>query len=240
MNFYRSGGGCRNTGELAGVFDHEWGHGLDYNDSGGSPSNSSEAYADIAMLYRLHTSCIGHGFWWTLDNGCGMTADGTGFNGNERQTGGTHCDTDCSGVRDADWAKHFDNNPDTPLNFVCSNCNTSSGPCGRQVHCAAAPPRQAAWDLVARDLPTAGFDSNTSFIIGNRLFYQGSGNIGLWYNCSCGVSSDGCGSANAYMQWLAADDDNGNLGDGTPHMAEIFTALGGRSSPPRTWVIHAE
>jgi hypothetical protein len=225
VNFYRSGGGCRNTGELAGVFDHEWGHALDDNDSGGSLSNTSEAYADIAMLYRLHTSCIGHGFWWTSDRSCGMTSDGTGFNGNERQTGGTHCDTDCSGVRDADWAQHFDNNPDTPLNFVCSNCSSSSGPCGRQVHCAAAPPRQAAWDLVARDLPGAGYDGNTSFIIGNKLFYQGSGNIGLWYNCSCGSSSDGCGAANAYMQWVAADDDNGTLTDGTPHMAEIFAAF---------------
>src|SRR6185295_6741499 len=25
INFYRSGGGCRNTGEIAAVFDHEWG-----------------------------------------------------------------------------------------------------------------------------------------------------------------------------------------------------------------------
>ena len=37
VNFYRSGGGCRNTGELAGVFDHEWGHGMDDNDAGGAP-----------------------------------------------------------------------------------------------------------------------------------------------------------------------------------------------------------
>ena len=36
INFYRSGGGCRNTGELAGVFDHEWGHGMDDNDANGS------------------------------------------------------------------------------------------------------------------------------------------------------------------------------------------------------------
>ncbi len=35
INFYRSGGGCRNTGEIAAVFDHEWGHGLDDNDAGG-------------------------------------------------------------------------------------------------------------------------------------------------------------------------------------------------------------
>ncbi len=225
INFYRSGGGCRNTGEIAGVFDHEWGHALDDNDSGGALSNTSEAYADIAAIYRLHASCVGHGFWWTSNRGCGMTADGTGFNANEAQTGPSHCDTDCSGVRDADWAKHADGLPDTALGFVCNSCNSSTGPCGRQVHCAAAPPRQAAWDLVARDLPAAGFSNETSFIIGNKLFYQGSGNIGLWYNCSCGVSSDGCGAGNAYMQWLAADDDNAFLGDGTPHMAEIFAAF---------------
>ncbi len=30
VNFFKSGGGCRNTGEIAGIFLHEWGHGLDY------------------------------------------------------------------------------------------------------------------------------------------------------------------------------------------------------------------
>ncbi len=128
VNFYRSGGGCRNTGELAGVFDHEWGHGLDDFDSGGVLSNSSEAYADIAAIYRYQASCVGHGFFWTADDGCGQTADGTGFNANESQTG-VHCDTNCSGVRDADWARHVPATPDTPQNYVCSQCLTSSGPC---------------------------------------------------------------------------------------------------------------
>jgi hypothetical protein len=227
VNFYRSGGGCRNTGELAGVFDHEWGHALDDNDANGSLSNTSEAYADIVALYRLHTSCVGHGFFWTSNKGCGQTADGTGYNANEAQTGAAHCDTDCSGVRDADWAKHSDNTPDTALGFVCGSCTASSGPCGRQVHCAAAPPRQAAWDLVTRDLTSSPFnlDNETAFILGNKLFYQGSGNVSLWYNCTCGSSSNGCGSTNGYMQWLAADDDNGNLADGTPHMTAIFNAF---------------
>ena len=40
MNFFRSGAGCGNTGEIAAVFDHEWGHGLDDNDANG-------------VLYRL-------------------------------------------------------------------------------------------------------------------------------------------------------------------------------------------
>jgi len=227
INFYRSGGGCRNTGEIAGVFDHEWGHGLDDNDAAGALSNSSEAYADIAAIYRLQTSCVGHGFFWTSNRGCGTTADGTGFNANEAQVGAAHCDLDCSGVRDADWDKHADHTPDTALGFVCNSCSASTGPCGRQVHCAAAPSRQAAWDLVARDLRGApfNFDSQTAFIVGNKLFYQGSGNIGLWHSCTCGSSSSGCGATNGYMQWITADDDNGNLGDGTPHMTAIHAAF---------------
>ena len=154
-----------------------------------------------------------------------MTSDGTGFNADESQTG-LHCDLDCSGVRDSDWAKHADGLPDTALGFVCTHCGISSGPCGRQVHCAASPSRQAAWDLVARDLTAApfSFDSETAFITGNRLFYLGSGNIGLWHSCTCGVSSDGCAATNAYMEWLAADDDDGNVLNGTPHMTAIHAA----------------
>jgi trimeric autotransporter adhesin len=227
INFFRSGGGCRNTGELAGVFDHEWGHGLDHNDANGTLSSSAEAYADIAAIYRLQASCIGHGFFWTSDKGCGPTADGTGFNQNEAQTGASHCDLDCSGVRDADWDKHSDHTPDTPLGFVCASCFEGFGPCGRQEHCAAAPSRQAAWDFAARDLQAAPFnyDSQTAFILANKIFYQGSGNIGSWHACTCGSSSSGCGATNGYMQWLAADDDNGNLNDGTPHMTALFNAF---------------
>ena len=186
INFYRSGGGCRNTGELAGVFDHEWGHGMDDNDANGAISNSGEGYADIAAIYRYQDSCVGHGFFLPPAGSCGLTADGTGRNTDEDQTAGVHCATDCSGVRDADYGKHSDGLPDTALGHVCSRCLTGTGPCGRQVHCAAAPQRQAAWDLVARDLPALGFDSQTAFVIGNRLFYQGSGNIGTWYACTCG------------------------------------------------------
>lgn len=237
INFYRSGGGCRNTGEIAAVFDHEWAHGLDQFDSNGTLSDSSEGYADIASMYRLWASCVGYGFFETLDQNCGTTADGTGFNNDEAQQGPQHCDLDCSGVRDADWAKHSDGLPDD-VNFICSSCLgpccgqgpsavpfDNAGPCGRQTHCAATAERQSAWDFPARDLPAAGYDANTSFIIADKLFYQGSGNIGLWHNCTCPSSSDGCGAGNAYMQWLAADDDNGDLADGTPHMVPLYDAF---------------
>jgi trimeric autotransporter adhesin len=228
INFYRSGGGCGNTGEIAAIFDHEWGHGLDDNDANGVISNSGEGYADIAAILRLQTSCVGHGFSIGATPGaCGLTADGTGPNRNENQLGGLHCDLDCSGVRDADWDKHADHAPDTALGFVCTQCGTGTGPCGRQVHCAAAPARQAAWDLVTRDLvaPPFGLDSQSAFLLGNRIFYQGSGNIGAWHACTCGASSSGCGATNGYIQWLAADDDNGSLNDGTPHMTALFAAF---------------
>jgi hypothetical protein len=227
INFFRSGGGCRNTGEIAAVFDHEWGHAMDDNDSGGSLSSTSEAYADIAAIYRLQASCVGHGFFQTVDDGCGQTADGTGFNVNEARVGPAHCTLDCSGVRDTDWDKHADHTPATPQNFVCGSCDSGGGPCGRQVHCSGSPARQAAWDLVARDLTAAPFslDSQSAFVTGNRLFYLGSGNIGSWYTCTCPSTSGGCGSTNAYMQWLAADDDNGNVNDGTPHITALRAAF---------------
>ncbi len=78
---------------------------------------------------------------------------------------------------------------------------------------------------MARDLPALGFDSQTSFVIGNRLFYQGSGNIGSWYSCTCGSASSGCGATNGYIQWITADDDNGNINDGTPHITAIRAAF---------------
>ena len=228
VNFYRSGGGCRNTGEIGAVFDHEWGHGIDDFDANGTLSSSSEGYADIAAIYRLQTSCVGYGFFQTSNRGCGQTPDGSGYNQQEAQVSGqSWCNTKCSGVRDADWAASVNNVPATPQNFVCPMCSSGSGPCGRQVHCSASPARQAAWDLVTRDLTAAPFnyDSNTAFIIGNKVFYQGSGNIGSWHGCNCTAgTSDGCGATNGYMQWLAADDDNGNLNDGTPHMTAIYAA----------------
>jgi hypothetical protein len=226
VNFYRSGGTCRNTGEIAAVFDHEWGHGMDDNDALGALSVSSEAYADIASIYRLQASCVGHGFFDNSTAGsCGLTADGQGRNANEARIG-VHCALNCAGVRDTDWAKHADNTPDTPQNHNCPRCDAGSGPCGRQTHCSAAPIRQAAWDLVARDLVAPPFNLTTqqAFVLGNKLFYEGSGNIGAWHSCTCPSTADGCGAANGYMQWLAADDDNGNLTDGTPHMTALFAA----------------
>jgi subtilisin-like proprotein convertase family protein len=230
INFYKQLGGCRNTGEIAAVFDHEWGHGMDDHDATGDLSTSSEGYADIASMYRLFASCVGYGFFTDSlapQIGCGLTADGTGANQDEAQQGSAVCDLDCSGVRDADYLKIDDGTPLT-AQFVCAQCVGGGGPCGRQVHCSATPTREAAWNLVAREFqnpPNTEVDANTSFIIGDRLFYQGGGNVGLWHNCTCPTTSDGCNADSGYLQFIAADDDNGNLNDGTPHMMDIHAAF---------------
>jgi hypothetical protein len=222
----RAGSGCVNVGEIPSVIAHEWGHGLDDFDANGIFSNTSEAYADVTAMYRTQSSCVGYGFYRTINNGCGTTSDGTGFNCKE----GTRCCLDCSGVRESDYARFSGApTPVTPQNFVCPSCASSTGPCGRQVHCASAVSRQAAWDLPARDLQAApfAFDRQTAFIVASKLFYQGSGNIGLWHACNCTAgTSDGCGATHAYTQWLVADDDNGNLLDGTPHMTALAAAFG--------------
>ena len=79
VNFYRSGGGgggCANTGEIAGVFDHEWGHGMDANDATpGIASPSGEGIADIYTAIRLNDSCIGRNFRSSVCSGNGDPCD---------------------------------------------------------------------------------------------------------------------------------------------------------------------
>jgi hypothetical protein len=204
---YKSGGGCSNSGELAGLFDHEWGHGLDDNDVTGTLSNPSEGTADIYAALRTETSCIGRNFF--LTGQCGGYGD--------------PCVTGCSGVRDLDFANHQSGLPhDIP--WVQAHCGSGSAPCGGGAHCEGAIPGEAVWDLFHRDLPSVfGMGTDTALEVAVRDAYIGMGLIGDWYTCTQG--SGGCPADSGYMNFLAADDDNGNLTDGTPHMQALFQAF---------------
>ena len=46
--------------------------------------------------------------------------------------------------------------------------------------------------------------------------------MGDWYTCSVG---GGCAATGGYLSVLAADDDDGNLANGTPHMTAIRAAF---------------
>jgi len=200
VNFYRSGGGCGNTGELAGVFDHEWGHGLDDNDNNPNISNPGEGIADLYAALRLDTSCIGRGFF---DNGqC------TGY--------GDPC-LDCDGIRDVDWANRASGEPH---DVAWSNAN-----CSGIVHCKGAVYSESVWDLKNRDLPTRyGMDNNTALELTTRLTLVGASNVGRWFTDTAD-GEDGCAAEAGYMNYIAADDVDGDLTNGTPHMSAIFAAF---------------
>jgi len=200
VNFYRSGGGCFNTGEIAAVFDHEWGHGLDDNDINGTIATpSGEGIADIYSALRLNDSCIGRHFTSSVCSG-----------------NGDPCLT-CTGVRDIDYLKRQSGNPHT---YTWSNAN-----CAGSVHCIGAVYSEAVWSLWKRKLQTAPFnmDNNTAMEVVTRLTYIGAGNTGTWFSGS--APNGGCAGGSGYLNYLAADDDNGNLNDGTPHMTAIYAAF---------------
>ena len=200
VNFYRSGGGCANTGEIAAVFDHEWGHGMDDFDVEGTVAGpSGEGIADVYTALRLNTSCIGRNF--TTSNCSGN---------------GDPC-TNCTGVRDIDYLKRQSGNPHT---YTWSNAN-----CGGSVHCVGGTYSEAIWSLWKRKLQNAPYnlDNNTAHEIVTRMTFIGAGAVSNWF--SGGPPNGGCAGSSGYQNFLAADDDNGNLNDGTPHMGAIYAAF---------------
>ncbi|HXT20224.1 MAG TPA: pre-peptidase C-terminal domain-containing protein, partial [Thermoanaerobaculia bacterium] len=235
LNFFKSGGGCANTGELPGVSLHEWGHGMDTNDGNGDPpdNGTGEAYGDISAMLAIHSSCTGNGF---LPSNCG------GY--------GNAC-TACTGVRDTDWAKHSRNTPSTVDNFTRTTCPAPNannpnyvGPCGadaiarggalatrREGHCESLVASEAMWDFVNRDLPSPG--SGSAWATADRLWFLSRSTATAAFTCNTSGgtrtsgtwTSSGCSTGSMFRVFRAIDDDNGNLTDGTPHGGAIATAL---------------
>jgi len=217
VNFFRSGSGCANTGELPGVALHEYGHGLDSNDgNGSSPDNGTgETYGDITAALATHQSCIGNGF---LSSNC------SGY--------GNAC-TACTGVRDIDWAKHSNNVPSTVGNFtqaICPNPSASNpnykGPCGKEGHCESLVSSEAVWDLAARDLPTPG--TGAAWAIVDRLWYLSRSTATAAFTCvktTTPWTANGCSTGSLWRVFRAVDDDDGNLTNGTPHGGALYAAF---------------
>ncbi len=211
VNFFTSGGGCSNTGEIAGVFVHEWGHGMDASDATPGISSPGEGIADTYASLRLNSSCIGRNFRPGVP--CGGYGD--------------PCTT-CTGVRDVDYANRASGMPhDIAFIDTCGPGN-SNGPCGGSVHCEGAVYGEAVWDIWHRDLTIAPYnmDTDTAREVATRLTFIGAGAVGNWFNCNAGSGTgDGCNADGGYLNYLAADDDDGDLSNGTPHMTAINAAF---------------
>jgi hypothetical protein len=209
LNFFKSGGGCANTGEIAAVSLHEYGHGLDSNDGNGAATEggTGEAYGDLTAAISTHSSCIGPGF---------LTSNCSGY--------GNAC-TSCTGVRDIDYAKHSTGLPATVSNHTQVRCSTGSGPCGKEVHCESYVPSEAVWDFANRDLPNPG--SGTAWSVLDRLWYLSRSTSTRSFTCTTGgtFTSNGCTAGNWWKTMRAVDDDDGNLANGTPHGGALFAAF---------------
>jgi fibronectin type 3 domain-containing protein len=132
-------------------------------------------------------------------------------------------------VRDVDWAKHASNTPHTVENFTRALCPFGGGydgPCGRQGHCESHVISEAVWDLANRDLPDPG--SADAWAITERLWYVSrptATSAFVCHNATTPWTSDGCATGSLFRTLRAADDDDGNLANGTPHSCHIFAAL---------------
>ncbi|HEX3528659.1 MAG TPA: hypothetical protein VH988_16475 [Thermoanaerobaculia bacterium] len=209
LNFFKSGGGCSNTGEISGVSLHEFGHGIDQNDGTGTApeGGTGESYGDTTAVIALHNSCLGAGF---LSSNC------SGY--------GNAC-TSCTGVRDVDYAKHSSGVPATVSNHTQALCPTGSGPCGKEVHCESYVPSEAIWDFANRDLPNPG--TGPAWTTLDRLWYLSRNTATSSFTCHATgtFTSDGCGTGSWWKTMRAVDDDDGNLANGTPHGGSLFAAF---------------
>jgi|CXWL01.1.fsa_nt_gi hypothetical protein len=213
VNFYRSGGGCGNTGEIEAVSLHEYGHGLDSNDGNGSPpdNGTGESYGDFTAALSTHSSCIGSGFRATNCSGYSNAC------------------TSCTGVRDIDWAKHVANTAHTVANFTQTNCPNSGtgyiGPCGKEGHCESYVSSEALWDFPSRDLPSPG--TGSAWAVVDRLWYLSRSTSTGAFSCTTGATytSNGCGAGSFWKSMRAIDDDDGNLANGTPNSAALYAAF---------------
>jgi len=226
VNFFRSGGGCGNTGEIPGVSLHEWGHGMDDYDGSGGDSPPVETRADWTAILQTHQSCAGGGFFMSYNPGCGTPPSQSAGYHNCRGYG--DCCLDCSGIRDADWAKHASNTPWTAANKgTVWNCSGGSyfGPCGWEDHCESGIATQALWDLAVRDLPAyCGMDATSAWQLIDRLWYSSMPQMGAMYSCTP-PNSSGSGATSLFNLFRAFDDSGDGTANGTPHAQAIFQAF---------------
>jgi trimeric autotransporter adhesin len=225
VNFYRSGGGCSNTGEIAAVFLHEWGHGMDTN-SGGAASDkgTGEAVGDTFAFLETKDACIGKNFRPGI--AC------------------TNCNSTCTGVRDlasfAIGGSHTIAKPanvasDTGINcdrytcpYLSSGISPYQGPMGYEGHCESYIASSANWDL-AQSLvtywgTTTGWSKMDSIWYKSLTPSKSAYQVVAGGKCNPAATVNGCGAANWYTVFLSADDDDGNLANGTPNGCRIWDA----------------
>lgn len=217
LNFFRSSPDCANTGEIADVIAHEWGHGLDENDGLPPPGLSvdaatGEAAADIVAMLRGRDACIGESFF----------RDPSDFPS-----------AACSGVRDLDEHAPGQRRGILTTANVSATCPPSSfyrGPQGREGHCEGEILGQAFWHLV-QTLST-GRSHGDGRVLGAPLGEERAWQVAeaLFYRSRPFLASQAPSrlqsiGMSAHEAFLLADDEGDGLANGTPHAWAIEDAF---------------
>jgi hypothetical protein len=218
---FKGGGGCSNGGEIAGLLAHEWSHALDQNAGGTAPDFASgEAAGDTGAMLYTRESCVAP----NLQPGVNC------FN----------C-VACTGVRDpGDFAAFGGSRPIArPSNIAVTggiDCDRFACPftgfegvMGYQAHCESQIASSANWDLAVLLRWTKGEEQGWAQM--ERIWYgslttgKSAYRLAGGGRCNPAAAVDGCAATNWYTVYLAVDDDNGNLADGTPNLCLIWAAF---------------
>jgi hypothetical protein len=172
LNFFRTGGGCHNTGEIGDVMAHEFGHCIQASLNGGSQATQGlgEGNADIAGTFIVDGSVIGIGFQ-NCENGLSCP--------------GSSC-------RDCENTLRY------PGDVV-----------GQPIHSAGRVICGFNWDT--RQALEAKYGAAAGKIKCAELWHFGRKMFG----------NPGMTQPDQVLAYFVINDDNGNLGDGTPDYDEI-------------------
>ncbi len=165
LNFYSAGGSCNNTGQIADVVYHEWGHGFHYYSlqSGSWDGSVGEGVGDIVATMMTHDSLIAPYF---VTNG--------------------------GGIRDVAPNRSY---PDDVVGEVHEDGLIFGG---------------AVWDVWEELADTSGEargDRGVAYDTITHLFAE---------SLKAGPTLDV-----TYDEFIAADDDDGDLSNGTPNFCDI-------------------
>ena len=172
VNFYKAGGGCNNTGRIADVNYHEWGHGFHYYslEAGSWDGSISEGIGDTVSFLQTGDAIIAP-YFMTTGSGIRDVSDGDTY--------------------PEDWTD----------GDVHGNGEIFAG---------------AVWDLW--HLLEEDYGEEDGYDVVNEIFVDGL--------------KPGPTIPESYDAFIAADDDNGDLGDGTPNQCAIYEAFSAHGLGP--------